>query len=247
MRSSCFSYSGALLLFIIFPTAFALKTGDWKTCSQSGFCRRGRALSSRAKEATSWKSPYSVDTSSIAVASNQASFTAAVTSSIYPTIKFGLEVRVHKDGVVRVRMDEVDGLRKRYDEAASWALIQEPEISQDIQWTIGKKDVRAIYGVKKETEIVVSFAPLKVVLLRNGKEQVVLNGQGLLHLEHFRTKDVVEETKSEDVPEEGLDADDEAQKVLKVNPAAWFEGNDEDAWWSESFSSWTDSKPKGNQ
>lgn len=245
MRSSNFSYSGALLLFLLLPAVLAVKTGDWKTCSTSGFCRRGRALSARAKENPSWKSPYSVDASTVAVASNQASFTAAVKSSLYPAIKFGLDLRVHKDGVVRVRMDEVDGLRQRYNGAADWSLHAEPEISQDIQWTIGKKDARAVYGAKKDIEVVVSFEPLKVVLLRNGKEQVVLNGQGLLHLEHFRTKDAAEEVNPEDVPEEGLDVDDETQKVLKIRPTAWFEGETEDAYWEETFSSWTDSKPKG--
>lgn len=245
MRSSSSRYPGALLLFLLLPVVIALKTGDWKTCATSGFCRRGRALSARAKENPSWKSPYTVDASSITLASNQASFTAAVRSSLYPSIKFGLDLRVHKDGVVRVRMDEVDGLRQRYDGAADWALHAEPEISQEIQWTIGKKDARAVYGAKKDIEVVVSFEPLKVVLLRNGKEQVVLNGQGLLHLEHFRTKGGAEELNSEDVPEEGLDVDDEAQKVLKTRTAAWFEGETEDAYWEESFSSWTDSKPKG--
>lgn len=147
---------------------------------------------------------------------------------------------MHKDGVVRVRMDEVEGLRKRYDEAASWALIAEPEISQEIQWKVGKHDVRAIYGAKKDIEVVVSFEPLKVVLLRKGKEQVVLNGKGLLHMEHFRTKSVSEEPKPVDVPEAG-----EAQKVIEVNTATWFEGESEDGWWDETFLQWTDSKPKG--
>jgi alpha 1,3-glucosidase len=179
------------------------------------------------------------------VASNKASFTATVLSSIYPSIKFGLEVQVHKDGVVRVRMDEVEGLRKRYDEAASWALIAEPEISQEIKWTVGKHDVRALYGTKKDIEVVVSFQPLKVVLLRKGKEQVVLNGKGLLHMEHFRTKGSSEEAKSVDAPEEGSSTNVEAQKVLEVRTAAWFEGESEDGWWDETFLQWTDTKPKG--
>ena len=244
MGFSNFTCRTVVLLILFFPVIFTLKTGDWKTCSQAGFCRRGRSLAARAKEHPSWKSPYSVDASSIALASDRASFTAAVNSSIYPTVKFGLHVRIHADGVVRVSMDEVGGLRKRYNEAASWALVSEPEISQDIQWTIGKKDVRAAYGHKKDIEVIVSFEPLKVVFLRKGKEQVVLNGKGLLHLEHFRTKGD-SEIASDNVPEEGLDVEDEAQRVMKVNTASWFEGDTEDAWWEETFSSWTDSKPKG--
>jgi alpha 1,3-glucosidase len=192
-------------------------------------------------------SPYSVDQSSIAISSSQAVFTAAVKSSLYPNIKFGLEVRIHEDGVARVRMDEVDGLKKRYDEAASWSLIAEPSVSQNIEWRQGKKDIRAVYGEKKDIEVVVAYAPLRVSLLRNSKEQVVLNGQGLLHMEHFRTKEApVEQTEVE-----GDSTNDEAQVVIKAEdpngerPNAWFEGDTDDAFWEETFSSWTDSKPKG--
>ena len=106
MRFGSSSCSAIVSLTFLVSYTSALKTGDWKTCSQSGFCRRGRALSARAQAASSWESPYSVDASSIALASDQAAFTAAITSSIYPAIKFGLEVRVHEDGVVRVRMDD---------------------------------------------------------------------------------------------------------------------------------------------
>ncbi|KAF4620385.1 hypothetical protein D9613_000962 [Agrocybe pediades] len=231
----------------------AFKAHDFKTCSQSGFCRRGRALSARAKEAkSSWVSPYSVEPSSVSISANQAVFSAAVKSSLYPEINFGLEVRIHDDGVARVRMDEVGGLRKRYDEAASWALIAEPTISKDVKWTTGKKDTRAVYGQKKEIEVVVQHQPLRISLLRNGKEQIVLNGEGLLHMEHFRNK--VEATTTEQpepVEGEGAEGEESSEKaeeqvVLKAeNPRAWFEGDTEDALFEETFSSWTDSKPKG--
>ncbi|GBE80864.1 Glucosidase 2 subunit alpha [Sparassis crispa] len=232
-----------LLLLITLPSVLAVKSQDFKTCSQAAFCRRGRALSARAKTSSTWRSPYSVDPSTIAIAPEEASFTAGVKSSIYPEVNFGLDVRVHKDGVVRVRMDEVGGLRKRYDEAASWALLAEPEISREIKWTAGKNEVRAVYGDKKEFEVVVAFSPLKVSLLRKGKEQVVLNGQGLLHMEHFRTKESVEKTEA--IAEEGVDSDGSQVVMQQVNARAWFEGETEDGWWEETFSSWTDSKPKG--
>jgi len=222
----------------------AFKSQDFKTCSQSGFCRRGRALSERAKDAAkSWTSPYSVDPTSINVSGHQAELTATVQYSLNPGIKFGLEVRIHEDGVARVRMDEVGGLRKRYDEAASWALIGEPKLGNRVKWITGKKDVKAVYGDKNENEVVVSYQPLRVSLLRNGKEQIVLNGQGLFHMEHFRNK-------SEPLPEpatvEGEDSVGEQVPLKAENPHAWFEGDTEDAFWEETFLSWTDSKPKGN-
>lgn len=230
---------GVISALLALPDALAVKSQDFKTCSQSGFCRRGRALSARAKDTQSaWKSPYSIDPSSLSISSGEATVKAAVKSSLYPEINFGLELRIHDDGVVRVRLDEINGLRKRYDEAASWALVAEPKISNSISWTAGKKDLRAVYGEKKDIEVIVTYEPLLVTLLRNGKEQIVLNGRGLLHMEHFRT-----ETPPVEVP---VDETGEPQEVLRVeNVRAWFEGDEEDAFWEEKFSSWTDSKPKG--
>lgn len=232
MRVHGLTLSGLLLL--VGQTALAVKKEDFKTCSQSGFCRRGRALASRARDGgSSWSSPYSIDPSTIVIHETEASFTAAVKSALYPDIKFGLDVRIQEDGVVRVRMDEVGGLRKRYDEAARWALVAEPAISREIRWWTGLKDAKAQYG--GDVEMVVEFDPLRVVLRRGGVEQVVVNGRGLLHMEHFRNK---EEPVA--VPEGS-----EEQAVLSANSAAWFEGDEPDAYWEESFSKWTDSKPKG--
>jgi alpha 1,3-glucosidase len=239
MKVPLAALSASLLLLVSTP-AVAFKAGDFKTCSQSGFCRRGRALATRAKDnVDTWHSPYSVDAKSISLASDRASLTAAVKSALYPDIKFGLEVHVHEDGVVRVRMDEVGGLKKRYDEASKWALAVEPSISAHTQWKVGASSARAIIGPKLGHEIVVEFKPLRVVLNKNGKEQVVVNGRGLLHMEHYRDK-TVEEPKVES-SEEGA----ETQEVLKANPNAWFEGDSDDAYWEETFGSWTDSKPKG--
>ncbi|KAG1729210.1 glycoside hydrolase family 31 protein [Suillus paluster] len=233
MRS--LGFSGTFVLLLLLPTALAFKASDFKTCSQSGFCRRGRALAARAQESpSSWHSPYSIEPpSSLLLNPRQPGFTTDVKSSIYPSVKFTLDVIIHEDGVVRTRMNEVDGLRKRYDEAAQWALVQEPLLSEDVLWTVGKKNVKAVYGPKKDMELVVDFNPLKITLFRGGKEQVVLNGRGLLHMEHFRSKE-------DSTLEEG-----EGQTVLQVNPAVWFEGDTQDAWWDETFSSWTDTKPKG--
>ncbi|GJE94653.1 glycoside hydrolase family 31 protein [Phanerochaete sordida] len=236
----------SLLLLAAIPLALAVKPEDFKTCSQAAFCRRGKALADRAGQNPDWKSPYSVDPSSLAISSDKAAFTAAVKSSLYPDIKFGLDVRVHHDGVVRVRMDEVDGKGKRYDETASWALLSEPQVSKDIQWTVGKKEVKATYGPKTDkVDVEITFDPLVVTLSRNGRSEVVLNGLGLLHMEHFRTK---EEPKP---AVEAVEGGEDAQTPMEVpevhNPRSWFEGEEEDGYWEETWKSWTDSKPKGPQ
>ncbi|KAG8829063.1 hypothetical protein FRC20_008771, partial [Serendipita sp. 405] len=236
-----------LALLLLATDVLAVKRHDFKTCDQSGFCKRGRSLASRAKTASStWKSPYSIDASSIAITAKKSRFTASVISSIYPEIKFELDVRAHEDGTFRVRMDEVDGLRKRYDETAKWALIQEPLLSETISWKQTKKDIKALNS-KTGVEVRVQFAPLRVALARNGKEEVVLNGQGLLHMEHFRLKDI---PSPEESPAPAAVGDGtEPQVVMEapeppVKPNAWFEG-DVEPQWDESFGGHTDTKPKG--
>ncbi|KAF8342699.1 glycoside hydrolase family 31 protein [Cantharellus anzutake] len=248
-----------LLLNSILPgtilLSHAFKAHDFKTCSQSAFCRRGRALAQRASENASWSSPYHIDAETVSFSPSQSSLTARVTSFLYPEIHFQLQVDILKNGVVRVRMDEIGGLRKRYDEAASWALISEPALrDDDLNWVGFKKGkkggvVKAAYG---GVELAISYSPLKITLLRNGREEVVLNGRGLLHMEHFRNKpnqtDEGEERPSELEGEggEGIEGTRE-QTVLKepANGNAWFEGEEKDGYWEETFLSWTDSKPKG--
>ena len=221
------------VLFLFLPSGLAVKTNDFKTCSQSGFCRRGRALATRAKEnSATWTSPYSIDASTISISPNQASFTADVKSSLYPNIKFGLDVHILDDGVIRVRMDEINGIRKRYDEAAHWSLVSEPHINQDIHWSVDEHTVKAVYGDHKDIQVDIEVNPIRIVLRRDGREQVIVNNRGLLHMEHFREKNT---------GEDGSDT----QEVLDVSPTAWFEGAEEDAYWEEKFGSWTDSKPKG--
>ncbi|KIM31479.1 glycoside hydrolase family 31 protein [Serendipita vermifera MAFF 305830] len=229
-------------LVLLAAEALAVKRHDFKTCDQSGFCKRGRALASRAKEAAStWKSPYSVDPSSVAISAQKSTFTASVLSSLYPEIKFELDVRAHADGTFRVRMDEVDGLRKRYDETSKWALVREPTLSETITWKQTKKEIKAV-NTKSGVELKVQFEPLRVALLRNGKEEVVINGKGLLHMEHFRLKD------EEPTPPVEGQAQDDSQTVLQppVNPTAWFEG-EQAAVWDETFGGQTDTKPRGPQ
>ena len=234
-------------LLVLAADVLAVKHHDFKTCSQAGFCRRGRALASRAKEASStWKSPYSIDAQSTAISADKSSFTAIVHSSIYPNIMFKLDVRAHDDGVFRVRMNEVDGLRKRYDEAAKWALVEEPKLSKKIAWTQTKKEMKAVNG---KVELRVNYSPLRITMLRDGKEEVVLNGRGLLHMEHFRLKDepatTVEAPPAQD-EQVVMDAPSEPQPP-SPKLSAWFEGEEEDGYWDEQFNSWTDSKPKGKR
>ena len=217
-----------------------------KGWDESAFCRRGRALADRAakhiKSGGQWQSPYSLDASTIVVENGGSRFTGRVRSSLYPDIKFELDVRVHEDGVIRVRMDEKEGLRNRYDEAASWALLGEPVLSASLKWSLGQKEAKVVYGEKDQVEVTVEFEPLVVRMKRSGKDQVVLNGQGLLHMEHSRdeVKGMIGKVGEIFVVKSDVKED------LPLSQRSWFEGDTEDGFWEESWVLGADTKPKGD-
>ncbi|CEL52664.1 alpha 1,3-glucosidase [Rhizoctonia solani AG-1 IB] len=228
-----------ILLAAVAEVALGVRHQDFKSCSQSGFCRRGRAISKRANEAgAKWASPYTIDTTNLRVSADRSKITVPVKSSLHPDIKFQLSVVVHEDGTARVRMDEVDGLKKRYDGTADWALASIPEV-RGVDW---KPVDGGVEGRWDGILLRVTYEPLLIELIRDGRVEMSVNGRGLLHMEHFRNKPG---PKTQETVAEGVQGEQEVIKEPEPKTNAWFEGDTEDAYWEETFKSWTDSKPKG--
>lgn len=231
-----------LLLLAALPLTLGVKHEDFKTCSQSSFCRRLRSIGTRQSESPkSFTSPYSLG-EPVAAASGEASWTWPLRSGLYPDISFELRVDVlaEGDGIVRVRADEVDSTTpwKRYNETAKWALIKEhPTVSSDSAIKLSTSKGMDTITYNNGLSIKIERSPFKLTQLRNGKPEIVLNDRSLFHMEHFRIKGL--EIK-EEVLSEG------EQIVLKGGEMdrSWFEEHDKDMF-EEKFRSWTDSKPKG--
>jgi alpha 1,3-glucosidase len=219
-----------------------VKHEDFKTCSQSSFCRRLRSIGTRQSESPkSFTSPYSLG-EPVASSSGEASWIWPLRSGLYADISFELRVDVlsEGDGIVRVRADEVDSTTpwKRYNETARWALINENlpiSTSSAIKLSSSKGVDTITYNDGLSLKI--ERSPFKLTQLRNGKPEIVLNDRSLFHMEHFRIKEL--EVK-EEIMSEG------EQVVLKGGEMdrSWFEEHDKDMF-EEKFRSWTDSKPKG--
>jgi alpha 1,3-glucosidase len=231
-----------LLVVIGAPPTCAVKRGDFKTCAQSSFCKRNRALADRAGEAKSaWTSPYSLQSPSFA----QGSLRASISNALFPDVHFSLEVRFQQDGVARILMDEVDGLRQRYNEAGMWAVQTEPVLAvEDAEFEVDIGEERtSIKYAQGRHELQIQHQPILLTFLRDGQPQIVLNGRGLLNMEHFRVKTIGGE------PDEVViqDAEHPAEQTIIVKEEAFpgFLPKDEDGMWEETFAGKTDSKPKG--
>jgi alpha 1,3-glucosidase len=230
------------LLALLPLLTLGVKHEDFKTCSQSSFCRRLRSIGTRQSESPkSFTSPYSLG-EPVAASSGDASWIWPLQSGLYPEISFELRVDVlaEGDGIVRIRADEVNSSTpwKRYNETAKWALInEEPTISSDPRIKLSSAKGIDTITYNDGLSIQVQRTPFKLTQLRDGKPEIVLNDRSLFHIEHFRIKEI---EKQEEVISEG------EQMVLKGGEMdrSWFEEHDKEMF-EEKFRSWTDSKPKG--
>lgn len=231
-----------LAAFPLFTLTAGVKHEDFKTCSQSSFCRRLRSIGTRQSESPkSFTSPYSLG-EPVASALGEASWVWPLNSGLYADINFELRVDVlsEGDGIVRVRADEVDSTTpwKRYNETAKWALIKEnPSISSSATVKLSTSKGVDTITYNDGLTLKIERSPFKLTQLRNGKPEIVMNDRSLFHMEHFRIKEL---EKQEEVLSEG------EQVVLKGGEMdrSWFEEHDKDMF-QEKFRTWTDSKPKG--
>ncbi|KAJ9098154.1 hypothetical protein QFC21_004483 [Naganishia friedmannii] len=241
-----------LLLFSTFTsTAFGAKHGDFKTCSQSSFCRRLRSLSERST-AAGFYSPYSLGQGhqSVIPQKDGASWTFPLNTDLYPEIKFALTVDFLEkgDGIARLRVDEVGSKLhwKRYNEAAKWALVDEtPALTSigNVRKVSSKGRTSFKYGSGHSLELVIDHSNFKVTFRRDGSDIMHINERGLFHMEHFRSKEEQQPAETVDGAAEG-----DQQVFSAKSPhgdTTWFEGEPDGELWEERFSKWTDSKPKG--
>jgi len=110
--------------------------------------------------------------------------------------------------------------KKRYDEAEKWVVVGGLEISKsatlNAQTETGFTNV--LYGPSDRFQAIIRHAPFGVEFQRDGETHVQINHQGLLNVEHWRSKVEGKEGES---------------------------GEDESTWWEETFGGNTDSKPRG--
>jgi len=239
-----------------------VKHENFKTCSQSGFCKRNRQFADDAAS-SSWVSPYALDPASITFKDGQ------LAATVLKTLKDGQEkvrlpliITFLESGVARVTLDEEKrqkgeitlrgdskARKERYNEAANWAIVGGLDAATGAALS-GKAEegfTKVFYGDGGKHQAIIRHQPFAIDFQRDGETQVKFNGRGLLNLEHWREKvekPKVEETKEEE-KKEGEEEKKEEEKKEEEKKAEEPEGEDESTWWDETFGGNTDSKPRG--
>lgn len=223
-----------------------MKHENFKTCDQSGFCKRNRQFADKAASlATQWESPYRIADGSLSFKSGQLEGTILKTIDANgETVRLPITISFLESGSARVTIDEEKrtkgeielrhnskARKERYNEAESWAIVGGLELAKSAteEKIEGKTIVK--YGPAGTFEAVITYAPFGIDFKRDEATQIKLNDRGLLNVDHWRPKvdkPAPEKKEGEETPEPEVPA-----------------GEDESTWWEETFGGNTDTKPRG--
>ncbi|KAF1817541.1 glycoside hydrolase family 31 protein [Eremomyces bilateralis CBS 781.70] len=234
-----------VLLFYCFTPVLTVKHENFKTCDQSGFCKRNRAYADTAEASSNWDSPYNLDPATISLSNGQLTGTVVKTiSRTGDSVRLPLTVTFLESGTARVTIDEEKrqkgdivlrhgskARKERYNEAERWTITggltpnKGAALSSDIQHGATKVH----FGPEGKFEAIITHAPFSLDFRRDGTSHILFNSRGLMNVEHWRTK--------QEAPPEGESSAAEADPAVPPE--------DESTWWDESFGGNTDSKPRG--
>ena len=228
-----------------------VKHENFKTCDQSGFCKRNRALADAAiAQGSSWISPYRIDPQTLTAKDGQITGIVLkdVENSTEP-IRLPLVISFLKSGAVRITIDEAkrqteeiqlrhesQARKERYNEASGWTIVGGLSLGSSRTSSSDAEGTTIQYGPEKKYKAVIRHSPFKIDFERDGQVQMRLNGQGFMNMEHWRQQipKVKEDVKEGETTEGGLKPDTGTENAI-----------DDSTWWEESFGGNTDSKPRG--
>ena len=235
VRRICLYTSAALALVALTSSTGveAVKHENFKTCNQSGFCRRNRAFADHAAATASWSSPYELDSSTVSIEGGVLKGTVWKTlqdGEVTEKVELPLLFSLYKNGVARLQIDEAKrqkgdielrresiARKERYNEAEKWVLAGGLQLNDaaTIEKLDGGAATKVKYGGVSPFEAVITHKPFEIKFIRDGEVHVVLNERNLMNVEHWRKK---------------------------TDPK---EGEEEMLEWDEAFGGNTDSKPRG--
>lgn len=223
-----------------------MKHEGFKTCEQSGFCKRNRAYADNvATLGNSYTSPYTLFSKSLKI--DNGHITATLLKYMgegFQSVELPVKVTFLQSGAARITVDEKkrqqgeielrhgsQARKERYNEASKWAIVGEEKPDRSAKADTSLTETVVNYGLDSRYKAVISHSPFSIDFFRDDQLHVKLNGKGLMNMEQWRSKVEKPELQEGEEPKEG------EQQVEQ--------GEDESTWWEETFGGNTDSKPKG--
>lgn len=181
----------------------------YKTCDESGFCKRNRYFAQKIKENREiFKSQYSLDPDTIQKDAKVAIVTGNIVKLLpdSSTRNFPVEISILKGNNIRLKVDEeyrsTPNLPiksklvtpKRYDETPKWAFKASGTELPYLEWSpnisVVEQNDRLVvkYGDDSQYKAELTYSPLRLTILCGDEVQLILNDQDFLNIEHFRSE-----------------------------------------------------------
>ncbi|KAL1918966.1 uncharacterized protein VTP21DRAFT_2347 [Calcarisporiella thermophila] len=213
------SWIFALFLFLTFVTA--VKREDFKTCEQSSFCRRNRAYADLAAER---ESPYVVDPKSLSLTDG---ILRGDVRNTQTDILLEFELHLLQDRTARLRVQEKQPLKPRFDGLKDFVLVKQPSHATQTRLVKKGDNTEVLFG--ESLKVVIENAPFRMLFLDKDEPIISFNDRGFFNYEHLRHK---KEAPPLVMQQEGA-ADTNTEKA------------EDDGSWEETWKGSTDTKPNG--
>ncbi|XP_070377683.1 neutral alpha-glucosidase AB isoform X14 [Dermacentor albipictus] len=210
-----------VVLFAVLGHVSLVDRSNFKSCNDSGFCKRNRNMKPG-------ESPYNVQLSTVKSTSPSRVEADVINSNTGVVLR--LELIALEEGILRMRLNEKESAVARFEPKE--ALL---ESIQESDFHLESKDDSSFAVTFGKHRAVVRATPLVVEVYSNGQLVLVANARGLLRFEHYRPRGA-----PNDAGEAAGDSQNEAEKEDKPKDDGDMEGA-----WEETFKGHTDSKKHG--
>lgn len=188
-------YCLTLLLLISLYAVQSVDRSKFKSCSQSGFCKRCRAVQPGLSQ-------YEVDEATLHT--THTSLDTLVTNQ-KNGVKFKLSIIGQADNTFRLKINEAYPLKPRFE--VPLVLVTEPDPAAIT--VISRDSDKIVLGLGEASKCILHYKPLRVDFYSGDKLVLSTNARGMMKFEHLRNKNgAAEAGEGGEVLEEAEDEPD---------------------------------------
>ncbi|XP_062380384.1 neutral alpha-glucosidase AB isoform X2 [Sardina pilchardus] len=212
--------------------SLAVDRGNFKTCDQSAFCKRQRALKAG-------QSPYRALLDTLELSDSRVTLQLINDNN---KVRLLLELYRLQGNMTRVKINELKPLRPRYE--VPDVLVSDPPTEPLSLLSQDDNGVVLSLGAQRQQRLIVSARPFRLDIVEGPEVLMSLNSRGLLAFEHLRVRKDTQANPEGGEAKENADGE-EQQEEAKETAEEGAKEEEIDGMWEETFKSHTDSKPNG--
>lgn len=206
----------AAVFCILVANVLSVDRNNFRTCDQTSFCRRCRAVQPGA-------SPYQLNLDSLQTTASSVS--AEILNSVL-NVKFVFQLYSLADNTFRMKINELSPLKPRHE--VNFVLNGEPNY---VRLEVLEKTSEKAVVKSGENKVEIFANPFRVDVYRGTELLISTNARGLMRFEHLRPKPAPKPETPEGEEQAAVAPTDDTES----DPGAW----------EENYKSHHDSKPNG--